>query len=463
MDAYKWVLIIISGLALVFAIVAVVLLCKKKSAKIDTDTLKSEFTSVLEDKLKELRAAVNDTMIMTNKTLGDGLQNNFNTYNNRMDNLCNKVDEKLIEVIKTSNENIDKMRSELERSSRALREEGHNQQKEVKETLEKVTTNVNQNLAEVRADNEKQLEKMRATVDEKLSSTLNERLNSSFEIVNRSLQSVNKELGEMKELSQKVSSLNKIFTNNKTYGNWGEVSLESILEQIMSKEQYQKQAKIDRSKNVVDFVIRMPGQGGEELFLPIDSKFPLGAFEKLVDVQDDGDAEKIESARKELYAMIKKEAKSIAEKYINPPKTTNFAIMYLPAESLYAEVIRNIALTSELSNQYRITICGPTTITAMLNSLQMGFTTLKIQKKSSEIGKLLTKFKVEFERFSKNLENTHKKASEVVTSLEKAKQQTNRIQNNLAKVQDTDALIQKDDERNYLDELAAADDITENE
>lgn len=455
MDAFKWAVLIISLLALAFAVIAVVLLLKKKSAKIDTDTIKAEFSVMLDDKLTVLKTSVYDTIKMTNDTLNQGFQNNFSIYNEKMDNLCNKVDDKLIQVIRTNDENIGKMRGELERSSRELREEGRVQQKEVKETLEKVTSNVNKSLADVRQDNEKQLEKMRETVDEKLSSTLNERLNSSFEIVNNSLQSVNKELGEMKELSHQVSSLNKIFTNNKTYGNWGEVALEGILEQIMAPEQYMKQAKVDRTNNVVDFVVRMPnGQSGEELYLPIDSKFPLGAYESLLTEFDSGDMTRIEIARKNLYSAVKKAAKSISEKYINPPKTTNFAVMYLPAESLFAEVIRNTPLVNELLNIHRVSVCGPTTIAALLNSLQVGFTTLKIQKKSSEIGKLFEKFKRDFIKFSENLDKTHKKASEVVTSLEKAKQQTIGIQKNIASVQGTDSIIQET-EINYIEDAAS--------
>ena len=272
-----------------------------------------------------------------------------------------------------------------------------------------VRAQVEKNLSEIRQDNEKQLGAMRAVVEEKLTKTLNDRFTSTFSTINERLDAVNKGLGELQSLSGGVNDLKKVLTNVKTRGVWGEVSLGNILDGILTQEQYVTQYNVTgrrRGDNsgLVDFAIVLPGQGeNERVFLPIDAKFPSEDYQRLVDAADRGDAAGVEAATKNLTAAVKREAKSIAENYINPPKTTDFAVMYLPTEGLYAEIIRNVGLIEELQSQYKVIPAGPTTLTALINSLQLGFRTLAVQKSSREVFDLLMKFKKDFALFANQI------------------------------------------------------------
>lgn len=282
-----------------------------------------------------------------------------------------------------------------------------------------------QSIKEMKADNAVQLDKMRQTVDEKLSATLEQRFNQSFKIVNDRLEEINRTFGELQNLQTGVNDLNRIFKNVKTRGTWGEVSLENLLSQILAPEQYAKQVRIKRgSEDMVDFVIRMPGKADEEVLLPIDAKFPVEDYARLVEASERGDADGVESASKALAKRVKTEAMSIRDKYVNPPKTTDFAIMYLPTEGIYAEVLRRDGLVEEIQNNYRIVVCGPTTIAALLNSLQMGFRSVAIEKRSTEIGKLLQGFMNDFALFTKLLQQTGDKIDGVRKSLENAEKRT---------------------------------------
>lgn len=290
-------------------------------------------------------------------------------------------------------------------------------------------------IKEMKDDNAKQLEKMRETVDEKLSATLESRFNQSFKIVNDRLEEINRTFGELQNLQTGVNDLNKIFKNVKTRGTWGEVALENLLSQILVPEQYQKQVRIKRgSEDMVDFCIVMPGKGDDEVLLPIDAKFPIEDYARLVEASERGDADGIESASKALANRVKGEAMSIRDKYVNPPKTTDFAIMYLPTEGLYAEIIKREGLVEEIQNKYRIVICGPTTICALLNSLQMGFRSVAVEKRSAEIGKLLQSFMSDFAKFEKYLKQTTDKIDAVKKSLEGAEARTRIIGKKLNKV-----------------------------
>lgn len=290
-------------------------------------------------------------------------------------------------------------------------------------------------IKEMKDDNAKQLEKMRETVDEKLSATLESRFNQSFKIVNDRLEEINRTFGELQNLQTGVNDLNKIFKNVKTRGTWGEVALENLLSQILVPEQYQKQVRIKRgSEDMVDFVIRMPGKGDDEVLLPIDAKFPIEDYARLVEASENGDVDGIELASKALANRVRGEAMSIRDKYVNPPKTTDFAIMYLPTEGLYAEIIKREGLVEKIQNDYRIVICGPTTIAALLNSLQMGFKSVAVEKRSAEIGKLLQSFMVDFAKFEKYLKQTTDKIDAVKKSLESAEERTRIIGKKLDKV-----------------------------
>ena len=292
-----------------------------------------------------------------------------------------------------------------------------------------------QSIKEMKEDNAKQLDKMRETVDEKLSATLEQRFNQSFKIVNDRLEEINRTFGELQNLQTGVSDLNRIFKNVKTRGTWGEVALENLLAQILAPEQYQKQVRIKRgSDDMVDFVIKMPGKGDEEVMLPIDAKFPVEDYARLVEASEKGDADGVESASKALAARVKSEAMSIRDKYVVPPRTTDFAIMYLPTEGLYAEVIRREGLVEDIQNKYRIVVCGPTTIAALLNSVQMGFRSVAIEKRSTEIGKLLQSFMSDFAMFTKYLRQTGDRLDSVKKSLENAEERTRIIGKKLNKV-----------------------------
>jgi len=259
---------------------------------------------------------------------------------------------------------------------------------------------------------EKRLEEMRVTVDEKLQKTLNDRLSQSVEQVGKQLESVQKGLGEMQTIASDVGGLKKVLSNVKLRGGVGEVQLAMILEQILAPSQYEANiCTREGSSDPVEFAIKLPGKGedeGQVVYLPIDAKFPKDIYEHLLNAYDSAVPEEIESATKHLEATIKKMAKDIRDKYVDPPATTDFAIMFLPFESIYAEVIRRSALVDQLRDEFKITVAGPTTLVAILNSLQMGFRTLALQKRSSEVWKVLGAVKTEFEKFGGLLEKTQK-------------------------------------------------------
>ncbi|WP_449405312.1 DNA recombination protein RmuC [Lentimicrobium saccharophilum] len=258
---------------------------------------------------------------------------------------------------------------------------------------------------------EKKLEEMRLTVDEKLQKTLSERLGQSFELVGKQLESVQKGLGEMQTLAQDVGGLKRVLSNVKMRGGFGEVQLAMLLEQVLAPEQYEANVRTKKSSSdVVEFAIKLPGKDDitGQVWLPVDAKFPREAYEQLQNAYDIGDVLQVEAAQKMLEATIKKMAKDISEKYIDPPATTDFAIMFLPFEGIYAEVVRKASLLEELQRTYKVIVTGPTTLAAILNSLQMGFRTLAIQKRSSEVWKILGAVKKEFENFGGMLEKAQK-------------------------------------------------------
>lgn len=272
--------------------------------------------------------------------------------------------------------------------------------KELNETQSKLTENT-----------EKKLEQMRETVDEKLQKTLNERLGQSFESVGKQLEAVQIGLGEMKSLATDVGGLKKVLSNVKQRGGLGEIQLEMLLEQLLAPDQFEANVKTKpNSTEVVEFAIKLPGRDDvlEQVYLPIDAKFPKDAYEAIVDAYESGDLQLIESANKNMDAVIKKMAKDMCEKYINPPMTTDFAILFLPFEGMFAEVVRRSNLLEQIQREYKVIVAGPTTFAAILNSLQMGFRTLALQKRSSEVWQILGAVKKEFENFGGLLEKAQK-------------------------------------------------------
>ena len=309
-----------------------------------------------------------------------------------------------------------------------------NQQK-----LDALKLAVEEKLKSIQDDNAKQLEQMRQTVDEKLQGTLEARLGESFKQVSERLESVYKGLGEMQTLATGVGDLKKVLTNVKTRGTWGEVQLGAMLEQILSPDQYERNVVTkDHSDERVEFAIKLPGRGdgdSETVWLPIDAKFPIEDYQRLIEAQERADGEATELAARDLERNIRGCAKDICDKYLNPPKTTDFGILFLPIEGLFAEVIRRNGLPEGLQRECRVVIAGPTTLWSILNSLQMGFNTLKIQKRSSEVWNLLAAVKTEWAKYGDVLSKVQKKLQEASNTIEDAERRTRVIGKKLQKRQ----------------------------
>lgn len=287
------------------------------------------------------------------------------------------------------------------------------------QSLENIRRSVDEKLESIRRENLRQLDEMRQTVDKKLQKTLEEKMNKSFSLVNERLEQVYKGLGEMQTLAVGVGDLKKVLSNVKTRGILGEIQLGAILSEILTKEQYEENIATKKgSKNVVEFAIKLPSDGAGTVYLPVDSKFPGDTYSALRDAVESCDKQRIESAQKALVQRIKGEAKDIHDKYIDPPNTTEFAIMFLPFEGLYSEVV-NMGLVEVLQREYKVNIAGPSTMAALLNSLQMGFKTLAVQKRSAEVWKILGGVKTEFDKFNDVLVMTQQRLDQANKELDK--------------------------------------------
>ncbi|PKN38929.1 MAG: DNA recombination protein RmuC [Deltaproteobacteria bacterium HGW-Deltaproteobacteria-2] len=305
--------------------------------------------------------------------------------------------------------------------------------------IEAVRLVVDEKLKQIQEDNTRQLELMRETVNEKLHNTLETRLGEAFKLVSDRLEQVHQGLGDMRNLAADVGNLQKVLTNVKIRGTWGEVQLGALLEEILSPEQYLKNVKIqENGSDFVEFAIKLPGQSdspADSVLIPVDAKFPVEDYQRLLDAQERADAVAVDSAVRQLEGSIKKAAKDISQKYLAPPKTTDFGIMFLPSEGLYAEVIRRTALVAVLQREHHIVVTGPTTFAALLNSLQMGFRTLAIQKRSSEVWKVLGEVKSAFGRFGDTLDAVHKRLEQAASSVDDARKKSKTIQNKLRDVE----------------------------
>ncbi|MES5813633.1 DNA recombination protein RmuC [Pseudoxanthomonas sp. Soil82] len=348
---------------------------------------------------------------------------------------------------------LDQLRDTLTEDARKGRlEAGESQQRfteALSAQLRELTQRNEQRIGEMRAtleqqlralqeDNARKLEKMRETVDEKLQSTLTTRLDSSFKLVSERLEQVQRGLGEMQQLATGVGDLKRVLTNVKNRGGWGEVQLENILEQTLTQDQYARGVRVrPDGAEMVDFAVRLPGRGEADapVWLPIDAKFPREDYERLLDAQEQGDPELVRTTGAQLERAIRIQAKSISDKYIAPPHSTDFAVMFLPTEGLYAETLRRAGLTDALQREHRVVIAGPTTVTALLNSLQMGFRTLAIEQRSSEVWSLLGAVKSEFGKFAGILEKAEKQINTVGKSLGDASRKTRTIERKLRGVE----------------------------
>ena len=305
------------------------------------------------------------------------------------------------------------------------------------ERFERLKMTVEGRLSAIQADNASKLEEMRRTVDEKLHATLEQRLGESFKLVSDRLEQVHRGLGEMQSLAAGVGDLKRVLSNVKTRGTWGEVQLSALLEQLLTADQFAANvATRPGSGERVDFAIRLPGRGdGAVVWLPIDAKFPIEDYQRLLDAQERGETALVEEASKAIEVRLKAEARSIRDKYVAPPHTTDFALLYLPTEGLYAEALRRPGLADTLQRDWRVSLAGPTTLAALLNSLQMGFRTLAIEQRSAEVWAILGAVKSEFGKFGEALAHTKKKLDEASNSISKAETRTRQLSRRLREVE----------------------------
>lgn len=353
--------------------------------------------------------------------LQNALKENRKEFSEALDKLSKNIEEKMYQNTQTQEKSAHNLRIETKTSLHNFSEVLNKSIKDFNQIQKEKFDQMNVKQQELVKTTEVRLEKMRETVDEKLQTTLEKRLGESFKLVSERLEAVQKGLGEMQNLAHGVGDLKKVLSNVKTRGVLGEIQLGNILEQIMSPEQYDKDVRTKRGSNDhVEFAIKLPGKDhqGKEVYLPIDAKFPQEDYIRLQEAYDSADLAAIEQAKKSLVRSIKNFAKSIRDKYIDPPYTTDFGILFLPIEGLFAELVRQPELVAILQRDYKIIITGPTTLAAMLNSLQMGFKTLAIQKRSSEVWDILGAVKTEFSKFGGVLEKAQKKITEANKELD---------------------------------------------
>lgn len=379
-----------------------------------------------------LRPEIQQQSKLTRDELSSRLEGFSNSQLNLLTKLSGMQKQELVTTLKTFNETLSSKVADL--SALLKSDMKHNE-----ERIDKLRERVEEQLRLLREDNRGQLEQMRATVDEKLQNTLETRLGESFKLVSERLEQVHKGLGEMQTLATGVGDLKKVLSNVKTRGNWGEIQLGNLLEQTLTAEQYEANVATRKgSADRVEFAIKLPSKTSDEQFIwmPIDSKFPLEDYQRLIEAQEAGDVVAAGESVSKLEQRIKLEAKTIKSKYIDPPHTTDFAVMFLPTEGLYAEVLRRPGLADTLQREYRVTLAGPTTLAALLNSLQMGFRTLAIEKRSSDVWQLLGAVKTEFGTFGGILDKTYKKLQEASNTIETASRKTRTIERKLRSVQE---------------------------
>ncbi|MEN8201381.1 MAG: DNA recombination protein RmuC [Bacteroidota bacterium] len=424
---------ILLGILILLAIVNVIIALMKKVSvdikpqmkEVESSILRFETTlekteKSIKEEFRINRKENNDTALANREELSRSLKSFEDTFSANIKELNELIRQKFGDFNKQQQDNNKLAADHI---------------KEIEKTIEK-------HLKLIQEDNSKQLGEMRKTVDEKLQSTLEKRLGESFKQVSDRLEQVHKGLGEMQNIASGVGDLKKVLANVKTRGVLGEYQLGNILEQILTPDQYSKNVATKKgSQTHVEYAIKLPGKStDEEVWMPVDSKFPIEPYEGLLEAYEAGLPEKIELAQKQLIRAVEGFAKDISEKYIDPPHTTDFGIMFLPVESLYAEVLRHPGLFETLQRNYKITVTGPTTLSALLNSLQMGFRTLAVQKRSSEVWKVLGAVKTEFGKFSEQLNKVQKQLNTASGSLETLRStRTNQIERKLKNVETLDA------------------------
>lgn len=392
----------------------------------------------LREELSVNRREVAVSLSQTREELNRGIERLSAGLSAQSDQLRKQVDDKLRQAQQDARAGRSEQNDSLKGFGELVTGQLHQLMQRNAEGVDTLRQTLEKRLGDIQADNNQKLEQMRQTVDEKLHNTLEQRLGESFKRVSEQLERVHTGLGEMQSLASGVGDLKRVLTNVKVRGTWGEVQLDNLLEQILSPGQYDKNiATRPNSSERVEFAIKLPGRDntGSVVWLPIDAKFPLEDYQKLLDAQDQGDVVRMEEASKALENRIRTEAKTIRDKYIEPPHTTDFGLLFLPIEGLYAEIIRRPGLFDALQRDYRVTITGPTTLTAILNSLQMGFRTLAIEKRSSEVWQVLGAVKTEFGKFGDVLAKTKKKLDEASRTIEQAEIRTRAIDRRLRTVE----------------------------
>lgn len=420
------------GLGLALNLILLLILIFRKAAQVDLSPIKNE-TDALKELSRGLKSEISQEFKINREESNEVARSNREELSKSFNELKGELGLSIEKLTASNKETLEKLNESIAKSLDKLglkqSEDAEKSRQELKQSLKEFQDSFDKSVKsfndlqrekfselEIKQNKlvettEKRLDQMRETVDEKLQKTLNERLGKSFEQVGKQLESVQKGLGEMQTLAQDVGGLKRVLSNVKMRGGIGEVQLAMLLENILAPDQYEPNVKTKKgSDSIVEFAIKLPGkdESKDHIWLPIDAKFPKDAYEQLQDAYDEGDPKAFEAAQKNLDNAIRKMAKDISEKYLDPPNTTDFGIMFLPFEGIYAEVVRKAALLEEIQRNYRVLITGPTTLAAILNSLQMGFKTLAIEKRSSEVWKVLGAVKTEFEKFGGLLEKAQK-------------------------------------------------------
>jgi DNA recombination protein RmuC len=474
-------ILVVCGLALLASLIILAFVFRRSAGDAEVKDLVSKTASAQESFERYLRDDVqrlrNDLLTMESDTRKEltaslGKQNEAIGTENRTNReelsaSLTKLSEQInLDAGKNRKELTDALNNLSESLARKLQELTGAEQTQFEALKAALETRMEQ----IRTNNEAKLEEMRKTVDEKLHDTLEKRLGESFKQVSERLEQVHKGLGEMQTLASGVGDLKKVLSNVKTRGLMGEIQLEAILEQMLTPDQFVRNYKpFKRRDEVVEFAVRLPGrdEDQENVYLPIDAKFPIEDYNRLAEAWEDGDPAKVEAARKALQGRIIGCARDIHNKYINPPSTTDFALLFLPVEGLYAEVLRDPALFEQLRRQFQVVVVGPTTVAAILNSLQMGFRTLAIEKRTGEVWKILSAVKNEFGKFGEVLDKTQKKLQEASNTIETASHRSRQIQKKLNKVQElpvaeTAQILELEDESGMAngDDEPEGDDLT---
>lgn len=430
-ELWQWLALGMLALLCVFSLAALVLLIKKRDGSSLEYSLRSLQAALGEDSLRQ-----REELLRTLQTINEGLSGTLNRSAEHQVNQFSAQEIRQARMYSFTEESLNKFELRMQAIDKTLEQElAKNETR-----IEKMREMIEKSITGMRVENEKKLDEMRKTVDEKLQDTLNKRLAESFTQVSDRLEQVYKSLGEMHRLAEGVGDLKRVLSNVKRRGVWGEIQLGNLLSEVLTSTQYQTNVQVRPGVNErVEFAVCLPGKEDENpVYLPIDSKFPQEDYARLAEASEKGDAEQTEAARAALTAAVRTEAKRIASKYIEPPYTTDFAVMFLPLESLYAEVVRNAELVEVVQRELRVVIAGPSTLLAMLNSLQMGFRMLAIEKRSAEVWRLLGAVKNDFGVFSRVLQSTQEKLDQASANITKAFVRTRSIERKLRGVESLD-------------------------